>query len=120
MNSIVQNSGMSRLRRLLILKKIQEREKKRLANSPRILLPNPILYYSKEFPLWKQLTNREWQTIKCCFHDDTSPSLSFHLIHGGFNCFSCEAKGGDIISFHRLRYGLSFKETVKYFLEFNS
>jgi hypothetical protein len=111
---------MSRLRRLLILKKIQEREQKHNFLNDKTLLPNPFVYYSVEFPQWKPLAKRNWQVVKCCFHDDSLPSLSFHLIHGGFHCFACGAKGGDIISFHRLRYGLSFKETVKYFLKFNS
>lgn len=33
---------------------------------------------------------------------------------GGFQCFACGAKGGDIIDFVRLRHGLSFRAAVSH------
>lgn len=73
-------------------------------------LPTPISYYSRQFNNLKIKSDRI--IVKCCFHDDTTPSLSINLVDGYFRCFGCGAKGGDILAFHRLRYGLSFVDAV--------
>jgi hypothetical protein len=74
------------------------------------LLPSPDQYYLQQFPELK--IKSEWVTIKCCFHDDTHPSLGINLTRGYYKCFACNSKGGDIISFHMKRYNLSFKDAV--------
>ena len=79
----------------------------------RALLPNPIFYYQAVFPGLK--ATFDWTNVCCCFHDDKRPSLYLHLPSGGFYCFSCGKKGGDVIAFHRQRYGVSFVETVNFF-----
>lgn len=84
--------------------------KKRLDKSK---LPSPLEYYQNEFDGLN--TKHEWATVNCCFHDDNNPSLNINLIHGHFRCFSCGAKGGDLISFHQLKYDLSFIEAVNHF-----
>jgi len=76
-------------------------------------LPDPKSYYAKQFSGLNIHRNKPWTQVKCCFHDEQKPSLGINLISGGFNCFACGAKGGDIISFHQKRYKLSFKETIK-------
>lgn len=76
-------------------------------------LPSPKHYYEKEFPGIK--INGDWAKTHCCFHDDKIPSLSINMIEGYFRCFACGAKGGDLLSFHRLRYKFSFVEAVNYF-----
>ena len=49
----------------------------------------------------------------CCFHDDkTAGSFRVNLDTGAFTCFSCGAKGGDIIAFIQLRDGLSFPDAL--------
>jgi DNA primase len=49
----------------------------------------------------------------CIFHHDKSPgSFSVNINHGGFNCFSCGAKG-DILDFIQHKFGLDFKEALK-------
>lgn len=73
-------------------------------------LPIPISYYSQQFKNLK--IKSKWVSVKCCFHDDTTPSLSINLIDGHFRCFGCGAKGYDVLAFHRLRYGLSFFDAV--------
>jgi CHC2 zinc finger len=78
------------------------------------LLPPPLNYYQFEFPgmIRKQAG---WVNVCCCFHEDAEPSLSINLDFGGFRCFSCGEKGGDIVAFHQKRYHLTFVETVNLF-----
>lgn len=54
-----------------------------------------------------------WRSALCPFHDDKRPSLRVNVDSGGYRCMSCGAKGGDIVAFHRARYGLSFTAAVR-------
>lgn len=77
---------------------------------PRDELPTPFFYYKKIFP---SITRGcEWTPVRCCFHNDSNPSLSINLKSGGFNCFSCGAKGGDVIAFHQQHLSLGFHEAL--------
>lgn len=78
-------------------------------------LPAPIDYYRAYFPHLPTHADREWISVPCCFHDDKNPSLSIHLRSGGFNCFGCGAKGGDIVAFHMQRHFVPFVEAVTFF-----
>ena len=79
----------------------------------RSLLPTPASYYNKEFPGLK--IKSEWVKIKCCFHQpDNHPSLSISMVNGHFRCFSCGAKGCDVVAFHMLRYKISFINTITF------
>jgi len=78
----------------------------------RTLLPSPKAFYLSEFPKLNRLNGSGWVRVICPFHPDRHPSLSLNLRSGGFYCFACGAKGGDIIDFLRLRYGLSFNTAV--------
>lgn len=50
----------------------------------------------------------------CPFHEDrTAGSFKVNLESGSYICFSCGVKGGDILSFTQVRYGLSFKEAME-------
>ena len=82
----------------------------RRTNFLRERLPEPLQYYEEELP---DLTVRgKWAQARCCFHRDTNPSLSVNVESGGFVCFACDAKGGDVLAFHRLRYQLSFRDAA--------
>jgi len=49
----------------------------------------------------------------CPFHMDTRPgSFVINKVSGAYRCFSCSAKGGDIIDFHMKRHGISFTEAL--------
>jgi DNA primase len=61
----------------------------------------------------KLIGGGEWRTASCPFHRDDKPSLRVHLISGGFRCHACGAHGGDVLEFHRLRYGLGFIEAAR-------
>jgi DNA primase len=58
--------------------------------------------------------SRGWAEAGLCpFHDDSSTgSFWIHLESGAFKCFSCSAKGGDIIAFIRIKYDLSFYKAL--------
>ena len=71
----------------------------------------PEVFYSKEFPKMKR--RGDWATVLCPFHDDHEASLSINMNEGHFKCFACGAKGGDVIAYLMLRYGLGFKEACK-------
>jgi hypothetical protein len=75
-------------------------------------LPSAAVYYSNEFPEMK-ITSSQWVKVCCCFHTDSNPSLSINILSGGFYCFSCGAKGGDVISFVMQRYQLTFKKACQ-------
>ena len=49
----------------------------------------------------------------CPFHDDTRPSLTFHIGRNRFRCFVCDAHGG-VIDLVRGVKGLSFKEACNW------
>jgi len=76
----------------------------------------PELYYGAhlEGSIGKS-TGQGWHGWNglCPFHNDRRKgSLYINKVTGGFYCFSCGAKGGDILNFHQDRYGLSFRETL--------
>lgn len=54
-----------------------------------------------------------WVKAKCPFHDDQDPSLSINTLEGCFKCFSCGAKGGDLIAFHMKLKGIGFNDACK-------
>lgn len=60
-------------------------------------------------------TTKAGQYLKLCcpFHDDGSPSMSMHSAKGFYKCFSCDAKGGDLIAFHQRLRGISFVDACK-------
>jgi len=74
---------------------------------------DPRSYYRKIFVEQLSKTARDgWIQVRCVFHDDHNPSLSVNLIHGGYKCFSCGAKG-DLLSFHMRKHNLPFIEAAK-------
>jgi hypothetical protein len=78
-------------------------------------LPPASPYYVKQFPGLKPGKMRLWVSVRCCFHEDTQPSLRLHLISGAFRCFACGAKGGDVLAFQQLRYNMTFRAAVSFF-----
>lgn len=75
------------------------------------LLPPAKTFYERE---GLKLHGRgEWRSALCPFHDDRNPSLKVNTLSGAFRCFSCNAHGGDVLAFHRLRTGMGFVEAAK-------
>jgi len=74
-------------------------------------LPTPTNYFAGLGYQFKG--NKVWRNTNCPFHVDTRPSLSVHMDKGAFRCFSCGAKGGDLLDFHRLLHKMSFVDACK-------
>lgn len=74
----------------------------------REMLPPPRVFYRRELEKIGR-ESRGWVRALCPFHEDHNPSLSVNMGSGGFYCFSCGAKGGDVVDFVMLRYHLDFK-----------
>jgi len=54
----------------------------------------------------------QWNGL-CPFHDDHRPgSLYIRKEDGAFKCFSCGAKGGDILDFHMQKERLTFTNSL--------
>ena len=77
----------------------------------RHLLPIPSEYYKAQG--LKVTGGGEWRNAICPFHDDNKPSLRIRLENGAFRCMACGAHGGDVLDFHRQRYGLGFKDAAE-------
>jgi hypothetical protein len=77
----------------------------------RDLLPDPLEYYTKHLHALR--VKGEWTTARCPFHHDKNPSFSINLVHGGYNCHACGAKGGDVLDFHRRLTGMGFIDAAK-------
>lgn len=68
-------------------------------------------YEGQEFALGGR--NHWKQAGLCPFHDDRQAgSFYIHDEQGAFKCFSCEAKGGDIIAFIQMKYQMSFLDAI--------
>src|SRR5262245_6824023 len=76
---------------------------------------DPYDFYLKEQFLDRfKGKSRGWAEAGLCpFHDDSSAgSFWIHQESGAYNCFSCGAKGGDIITFTMTKHGVSFYEAL--------
>lgn len=75
-------------------------------------LPTPReYYYGQQLEKFKEKGDRA--TALCCFHTERTPSLSINLETGSAKCFSCGKWCGDVLSFHRERYYLGFKQAAQ-------
>lgn len=77
----------------------------------------PAAFYESRIPDFKR--NRAgWQNVKCVFHGDNTPSLAVHAETGGFTCFGCGKKGGDIIAFTMALNNCSFNDAIRELQQF--
>ncbi|MFI5342771.1 MAG: CHC2 zinc finger domain-containing protein [Chlamydiales bacterium] len=77
---------------------------------------NTIDFYLCEQSLYRfDHRSGQWAIAGLCpFHSDSKPgSFKVNLTTGAYKCFSCHAKGGDILSFVMAKYGFSFSETLE-------
>ena len=77
---------------------------------------SPAEFYADELPAMPTPKRYGWNDGGLCpFHADArAGSFRVHTETGGFHCFACGAKGGDIMAFTMLRDGLSFRETLNH------
>ncbi len=76
----------------------------------RNMLPNPRVYYAGV--LKKFHPRKEQATALCPFHKESNPSFSVNLRQGKFFCFSCGARGGNVLDFHMRLRGIEFIDAV--------
>ncbi len=74
----------------------------------------PKEFYENEGQEIKNRGKDSWKLAGLCpFHADQHVgSFYIHSDNGAFRCFSCDAKGGDIITFTQKKYEMSFKEAI--------
>ncbi|AFL75492.1 CHC2 zinc finger domain-containing protein [Thiocystis violascens] len=72
------------------------------------------LYYHRALPAMPPPRHPAWVDGGLCpFHDDQHRgNFRVNLDSGAYCCFSCGAKGGDILAFHRQRHGLTFPGAI--------
>lgn len=74
-----------------------------------LYFPDPADFYFTYFGKIKKTGNNDFAVVNCCFHSpDKNPSLSINLKTGSFCCFSCGAKGHNIVKFCQLVYGIDY------------
>ncbi|MBN2309197.1 MAG: hypothetical protein JXR94_09520 [Candidatus Hydrogenedentes bacterium] len=76
----------------------------------------PAEFYSMELPTMPApRPGQGWVNGGLCpFHPDRHVgNFRVNLESGAFTCFACGAKGGDIIAFVELRYGLDFADALE-------
>lgn len=81
---------------------------------------DPTTFYRAELPTMKAPPGhaRRANGGLCPFHADTRPNSFFlNLDTGGFVCFSCGAKGGDVIAFLMARDGYTFRQALEFLAE---
>jgi len=78
------------------------------------LLPPAKTFFEHEIGRLTRPTAKGWALGRCPFHPSKSgKSLSVNIRTGAWCCFGCGAKG-DLISFVRKRYSLSFRDAAIY------
>ena len=83
----------------------------RHGNFDRSRLPSPPAYFDS---IGLKLTGKgAWRSALCPFHDDTRASLRVQYALGAFRCMACNAHGGDVLAFERLRTGKNFVDAAR-------
>jgi DNA primase len=83
----------------------------------RAALPPARSFYQAELGELRRPDRKGWARPKsgCPFHaSESKKSFFVNVDRGGFYCFGCDAKGGDVIEFVRLRYKLSFPDALRH------
>jgi len=79
----------------------------------RELLPPARSFYERELGKLSR-PSRGWVRGRCPFHQSKSGlSFSVNLGSGGFYCFGCDAKGGDVLDFVKLRDRVDFRRAAQ-------
>jgi hypothetical protein len=81
----------------------------------RALLPPAREFYEKELGKLSR-PSRGWARTSCPFHQGSNrTAFAVNLANGGFHCFNCGVRGGDILDFVQLRDKINFKRAAQLF-----
>lgn len=77
---------------------------------------SPSVFYQRELGVFPNRISMGWTDGGLCpFHSDRRKgNFRVNIENGAFKCFSCSARGGDIISYICLRYSKSIPEALEY------
>jgi DNA primase len=80
---------------------------------------SPADFYQYELPDMPSKNKGGWRDGGLCpFHaDNHAGSFRVNMDTGGYCCFSCNAKGGDVVAFTMQREGLTFPNALKQLAE---
>jgi len=78
----------------------------------RNLLPEPVAYFENQGLVLAGPRSAKWKTTACQFHDG-SDSMRINVASGGWCCMSCDAKGGDVLSYEMQLHGTDFIDAAK-------
>jgi DNA primase len=72
-------------------------------------------FYKREGQKVRYKGNNPWKEAGTCpFHNDRKAgSFRIHSLNGSFRCFSCGAKGGDIIAYTMKKYEIPFIDAIQ-------
>ena len=73
---------------------------------------NIVTFYEKELGQVGQPNEKGWYKALCPFHDDTKPSLSINLIHGGYRCRGRCKESGNIVQFYMKSHNVDKKTAI--------
>jgi hypothetical protein len=75
-------------------------------------LPDPVRYFEDRGHTLHGKTGKRFRT-NCTIHGGAGPNLSVIRETGAFFCFTCNAKGGDVLAYHQQANDLEFIDAAK-------
>ena len=74
----------------------------------------PLRYYAAILSAMPEPRREGWVSGGLCpFHEDKHVgNFRINTESGGYVCFACGTKGGDIIQFHMVQHGMAFREAL--------
>lgn len=75
-------------------------------------LPDPTAYFEDRGHKLSGPARAKWKTTTCTFHGG-GDSMRVNTATGAWVCMSCDAKGGDVLSYEMQHAGLNFVEAAK-------
>ncbi len=78
----------------------------------RTRLPDPLDYYSDQGLNIAKVGSNGWRKTNCPFCESRDNG-NINLQSGGYHCWGCDAKGGDVIAFQMALHGKDFTQAAK-------
>lgn len=75
-------------------------------------LPDVGDYYASQGLTIGKHGNKGWRKANCLFCQSRD-NFNINLQSGGYHCWGCDAKGGDLVAFQMLLHGQDFKQAAQ-------